>query len=137
MLKKTNKKMTKKQKILLLIMLIALLLLGTPNVSSEGKGEIEKVVLYENEDPIVGAEVYIPELDISQYTGDSGIAEFLDVPGHAYYTIWVDIDLDGVWDGEEDYIWLPAGGFVQVINFFPTPTSLGTNKIKIMEDTKR
>jgi len=119
-------KIKSRRKLLLLVLFLIFLLMMGIRCSSccTGKGGIEKGCYHEEGMPIGGAEVYIVELEQSEFTDVLGWAYFPDIYTGTY-TIWCDIDNDGVWDGEPDTVVVVDGEVTSLINWFPLPKVQG------------
>lgn len=120
-MEKKGKVSRKKMVVLLIILAIFFIISAKSSSYPTGKGEITKVCMYLDETLIEGAEVYLEELGLTQFTGSNGETVFLDLEAGTY-TIYVDIDGDGVWDGDADVVVLEPGASEVVINWFPLPT---------------
>lgn len=95
-----------------------------------GTGGINKRCIYDNGKPIVGAKVYIEQIDQTIYTNSSGWANFTNL-GSGPYTIYVDMDNDGNWDGVPDIVVLGQGEVVNITNDFPPPLVMQKLKASI------
>lgn len=110
-----------KKKLLVLIILVVFLVLSSrSSTCCTGTSEITKACLFIDSTPIEGAEVLLLEEEILQYTDAYGETTFLGLEAGTY-TIYVDIDGDGAWDGDPDTVVLGSGESAYVTNWFPLP----------------
>lgn len=106
-----------------IVLILTFVVLSCSGTSlSMGKGEIEKLCIWENEVPIVGAEVFLDSQfgGKTLFTNAEGKVVFTDLLAGEYF-IFVDIDDDGIWDGEVDVVSLESGEHEYVVNMFPLP----------------
>ena len=115
----------------MIMVFILLFLFGVGSSFYMGKASIEKRVICEGSgDPIKGAKVNLsgPGGPYSKTTNKHGWANFTSLSYPAAYTILVDIDNDGDWDGLPDVVVFGMdGGTEVVINKFPL--ALGMQKL--------
>lgn len=115
---------TKKKILMILLLVLVLFFMNKVSSSHVGQGEITKLCTYMDETPVEGARVVLDGTGLELFTDSLGKAVFMDLDA-GIYTILVDVDLDGVWDGDPDIVVLASGGSEFVHNWFPLPKTWG------------
>lgn len=117
----------------MVIVFIFLFLLMPGRTSSfcMSKGGISKQCVFDDGTPIMGAKVNVTGggTNYTNTTDSDGWANFTGLPCPGAYTIYVDVDGDGEWDGVPDFVAFGLdGGTEIVINIFDP--SLGMQKLE-------